>query len=108
MEKVIRDGHVAVLVSPGYGAGWYSWNLLHDIEDSEELLFCPELVALVESGSAPEALEGFAREKWPDACILGLKDLSIVWVPVGTKFRVHEYDGSESLVALSIEHYIQA
>jgi hypothetical protein len=26
MEKVIRDGKVAVLYSPGYGAGWYSWN----------------------------------------------------------------------------------
>ena len=26
MEKVIRDGKVAVLYSPGYGAGWsYSW-----------------------------------------------------------------------------------
>ena len=26
MEKVIRNGQVAVLYSPGFGAGWYSWN----------------------------------------------------------------------------------
>ena len=29
MNKVIRDGKVAVLYSPGYGAGWYSWNWNH-------------------------------------------------------------------------------
>jgi hypothetical protein len=26
IKKVIRDGKVAVLISDGYGAGWYSWN----------------------------------------------------------------------------------
>lgn len=26
MDKVIRDGMVAVIYSPGYGAGWSSWN----------------------------------------------------------------------------------
>ena len=25
MDKVVRDGLVAVLVSPGHGAGWYTW-----------------------------------------------------------------------------------
>ena len=25
-EKVIRDGKVAVLISPGYGAGWSTWS----------------------------------------------------------------------------------
>ena len=27
MQKVIRDGKVAVLYSPGYGAGWYTWSV---------------------------------------------------------------------------------
>ena len=27
IEKVVRDGKVAVLVSPGYGAGWSTWNI---------------------------------------------------------------------------------
>ena len=26
MKKVNENDEVAVLVSPGYGAGWYSWN----------------------------------------------------------------------------------
>ena len=41
MEKVIRDGKVAVLYSPGYGAGWFSW---HGIE---ELLYDPVVVGMI-------------------------------------------------------------
>jgi hypothetical protein len=26
MNKLIRDGMVAVLYSPDYGSGWYTWN----------------------------------------------------------------------------------
>ena len=43
MEKVIRNGDVAILISEGYGAGWYSWY------KHKELLFHPKLVELVES-----------------------------------------------------------
>lgn len=30
VEKYIKDGMVAVAISPGYGAGWSSWE--HDNE----------------------------------------------------------------------------
>ena len=30
MEKVIKNGQVGVLISPGYGAGWSTWN--HDVD----------------------------------------------------------------------------
>jgi hypothetical protein len=43
MNKLVRDGLIAVIVSPGHGAGWYSW---HGIE---ELLFDPSIVAWIES-----------------------------------------------------------
>ena len=26
MNKIEKDGNVAVLYSPGYGAGWSTWN----------------------------------------------------------------------------------
>ena len=48
MEKVIRDGQVAVLYSPGYGAGWFTW---HGVE---ELLFDPKVVDMLESGKDRE------------------------------------------------------
>lgn len=37
-----EKGEVAVLVSPGFGAGWYSWN-----KDRPELLFDKDIVAAV-------------------------------------------------------------
>lgn len=42
-KRVVRDGKVAVLVSPGYGAGWSTWAA------GEEVMFCPEIVAAVEA-----------------------------------------------------------
>lgn len=41
MEKVINNGEVAVLYSPGYGAGWYTWGA------PLELVFHPKIVEMV-------------------------------------------------------------
>lgn len=92
VNKLIRDGKVAVLVSPGYGAGWSSWNP----EYVKEMLFDAEIVeALLEDRYSD--LEKLAEEKWPNAYI-SIDDLRVEWVPVGTEFRIEEYDGSERLV----------
>jgi hypothetical protein len=92
MEKVVRNGLVAVLVSPGFGAGWSSWNPL-----KPELLFDPAVVAMVEDGTNAETITADCEAKYPDGYFGGSDDLIIEWVPVGTQFRVHEYDGSETL-----------
>ena len=42
VNKLIRDGKVAVLYSPNYGAGWFTWN-----DKYLEILFDPEIVNLV-------------------------------------------------------------
>ena len=52
MEKVIRDDKVAVLYSPGYGAGWSTWCSNDDL--IETLLFHPLIVKKVESGLEKE------------------------------------------------------
>lgn len=93
MQKLIRDGCVAVLYSPGYGAGWSTWNN----EYSDELMFDPGLVDLIESGAEIEKVEAYATLKWPDIYLGGLDGLTIEWVPQGTAFRVQEYDGAESI-----------
>lgn len=94
MEKVIRDGKVAVLVSHGFGAGWYSWNLEH-----QELLFHPKLVEIVEQGKADQIDKYWIKENLgiEDVYCGGTSDLKIHWLPVGTAFQVEEYDGAESL-----------
>lgn len=93
MQKLIRNGCVAVLYSPGHGAGWSTWNN----EYSDELMFDPGLVDLIESGAEIEKVEAYATLKWPDIYLGGLDGLTIEWVPQGTAFRVQEYDGAESI-----------
>lgn len=93
MNKVVRDGKVAVLISPGYGAGWSTWN-----PGKTELLFDPTIVDLVLSEAEPEKIEAYIDLKYPEAYTGGVGDLIVKWVPEGAKFRINEYDGAESLV----------
>jgi hypothetical protein len=91
MEKVIRDGMVAVIYSPGFGAGLYTWNQEHP-----DIIFDPMLVDLIETGKHDEA-HTYATLRWPDAFLGGLDTAAVKWIPQGTLFRIHEYDGSESI-----------
>ena len=111
MEKVIKDGMVAVLYSPGYGAGWYSW------EDVNECLFCPEIVNLIINHGEDKRLsseliskiEGIAKSKWGDSFYCGgARDLTIKWLPVGCAFEVQEYDGYESIETIDDKEFIVA
>ena len=86
-DKVIRDGKVAVIVSPGFGVGWATWN---DADDA----FDPEIVAWIEGGKNPP-YEVLSDDDDRDPG--GLSETEIHWLPVGTKFRIHEFDGSEYL-----------
>jgi hypothetical protein len=95
MEKVIRDGKVAILLSPGFGAGWYSWNTNYP-----ELLFHPKIVELVESGLQNQIDEEYCKEVLglDNVCTLGASELKIEWINKGERFIIDEYDGSESLL----------
>ena len=101
MQKLIKDSKVAVLVSPGYGAGWYSWHFI------EELIYDPSIVQWVELQELDKAL-AYLELKYPDAYTGGLEDLTVHWVPIGTRFRIDEYDGNESLVLESEERWMTA
>lgn len=99
IQKTVRDGKVAVLTSPGYGAGWSTWN---DQQFSEILLFHPKLVEMIEAGNRDNITEAWIVETLglEDLYLGGADTLHIVWLPVGTQFRVEEYDGSESIITL--------
>jgi len=92
MEKVVRSGLVAILISPDFGAGWSTWNQL-----KPELLFDPVIVGMVEDGTDSKTIEAYCEAKYPDGYFGGADDLIVQWIPVGTQFRIHEYDGSETL-----------
>ena len=97
MDKVIADEKVAILYSPGFGAGWYSWHGL------DELLFDPEIVEMVENEHGVDAIMEYLNNKYNanEYFFGGADQLSIYWLPVGTKFYINEYDGSESVVTES-------
>jgi hypothetical protein len=93
VEKIERDGKVAVLYSPGFGAGWYTWN---SKEIGARGIFLPRLVLAV-LGESGEHAEQVAGEEFPRAYTGGVKSLAVQWVPKGSRFEIDEYDGSESV-----------
>lgn len=98
MQKVtkIENGvtMVAVLYSPGYGSGWYTWNT-----DYPELIYDTHVVGWVLDGKqeyGKNELESYLYNIYENIYIgSGFDDLVVEWVPVGTKFIIMEYDGAE-------------
>jgi len=91
INKLIDNGKVAVLYSPGFGAGWSTWN-----KAVPEILFDPAIVELVETEQWAE-LEIYVTLKYPGLHRGGMKELAVAWLPVGTEFRISEYDGAENI-----------
>lgn len=103
-DKVERNGKVAVLISRGFGAGWYTWS------DKDEYglrpLFDPELVEAVLAGDLAKMYE-ITKHKFPN--LYGdIEDLDVVWVDKGSRFIISEYDGNESILIESRMPWITA
>lgn len=114
MNKVIRDGKVAVLYSPGFGAGWSTWSLGH----GDELVFDSQVVALVEDRDEGRItteqlvalVESYCERAYGKNEVYcgGVEDLVIEWMPVGTQFKINEYDGSESIQYKENDYWVTA
>lgn len=99
VDKVIRDGKVAVLYSPGYGAGWSTWESNH----KEIMLFHPRLVEAVKKGENSESKMGKILQDLlgkHDIYTGGAEQLKIEWINQGTRFLIDEYAGHESVVII--------
>ena len=135
-ELKIEEGRVwnendefAVGYSPGWGAGWQSWNsqpiacrpgcvllslFLDKISYHEKEEFVKNLHLFLEEHSLydqdayiKDPLETLASylvrrdlgiDKTEHVCTLGFDEgLTIAWLPKGTRFKIDEYDGNESL-----------
>jgi hypothetical protein len=113
-EKYIKDGRVAVAYSPGYGAGWSSWNtnMFPDKEVEDTLLFHPEIIKMILNGRQKEIttswlVEHFGKE-YENVYTGGAYKLKIDWVPIGRTFRIDEYDGSECIIFIESDKVFQA
>ena len=91
MQKKTVDGLVAVLYSPDFGAGWYTW---HNIA---ELLFDPKVVDMVMEKTSAETIELYCKTVYGDHYYGGAGDLMVAWVPPGTEFVIEDYDGAETI-----------
>ena len=88
-----KDGKTAVLVSPGFGAGFSTWN-------KPEMAVDFDLVEAFLSGDM-NRFEYIVVEKYGENMYLGgMENLMVVWVDEGNKFRVDEYDGNERVEIL--------
>ena len=111
-----------ILYSPGYGAGWSTWNA-HTKEQIRFLVEYPPLIEYVEEngGDLPnrranwldeeeerikaipaiQQLEKEWKEKFPDEVDLylgGIRGLAIKQIPLNARYYIEEYDGSESVI----------
>lgn len=84
MEKsLVIDGQVAVAISPGYGAGWSTWEDVSPLDGRFNALF-------------HESKYDEAEKLCEQLGIEGIKDdILIVWLPLGVRFTIREYDGHE-------------
>lgn len=103
MEKIERDGMVAVLVSHGFGAGWSTCNS----EYRETLCMDAEIVQAVLDGDKAKAVK-IAKQKCCDFYDGGIDGLTVEWVKKGAAFEIDEYDGSESLHIIGDHDYMVA
>lgn len=89
--KLVVDNKLAVVVSSGFGSGMSSW-----IPDKELSRLCA-----TDGRIASEVLDGktdildFVKGLGYD--VFKASNLSVVWVPLGSLWRVTEYDGDEGV-----------
>ena len=99
VEKYIRDGKVAVLYSPEYGASWNN----QGSKDKEGMLFDKDIVEAILSGDVVKA-DAIAHEKY-GLYAAGAENVKIKWLDVGTVFRVNEDDGFETIEIYNSNSY---
>lgn len=102
----------AVLVSYGFGAGWSTWNVSElaydkrvvnfwlDHKDNKEWMKTVDnfgFGSTKESQAHKEAAEFFKSIGYGDVYMGGFFDIELEWIPRGTKWRISEYDGAESI-----------
>lgn len=108
MDKYVieneRGKFTAVLISPDYGAGYSTWGY-GNCMDGEVIR---ELLACVDDFDPNEVDDGTEIDV-SDYMSSSFDSLfTICFVPVGTLFRVTEYDGSESIEYFNESDFYEA
>lgn len=95
-----------VLISPGFGAGWSTWN-------DSRMAIDKDLIELFERGCTEDEMaslclkKGYGDGDFPPY-MGGFLDLEVTEVPSGCHFKIEEYDGAESIEVLEEEDWFYA
>lgn len=95
-----------VLISPGFGAGWSTWN--HPL-----MAFDKDVIELFERGGSEDEIRRLCADKGyggDDRYIYmgGFDELQVVEVPSGNLFKIEEYDGSEYIEIFDADEWYPA
>ncbi len=106
IDRYIRDdGKVGVLLSPGYGAGWSTW----DRQNSEFLCLDKQLITMIleedYTGAAKRVQDVTKSETVEED---DLRCLVVDYVPQGVLFRINEYDGHETVELFHVSSFFKA
>lgn len=115
-EKLVVDGKVAVLISPGFGAGWSTWapELFASEETStairEFCLFDKTLIQMCLDKASEGDVQKYFETKYPGEVpyLGGWEDVEVQWVQQGLAFTVIEYDGSEYILSPDMKGWYTA
>ena len=101
-KRLVKDGKTAIVISPGYGAGWYTWNT-----ESPGLALDGDIAQAVIDGDREKAVR-IAHERYGDFYDGGSQGLRVEWVDQGKAFEITEYDGYEGLREIELGDFMVA
>ena len=97
-----------VLISPGYGAGWSTWN-------DYRMAIDKDLIELFERGCTEDEMADLCVKKGYNGGIGddppymgGFADLKVMEVSQGYYFKIEEYDDSEYITIFEPEEWFYA
>ncbi len=93
VEKYYNENdELGVLISKGFGAGWSTWN-------DERIAYDKRVVEywLNEHPSEAGMKEFLDSLGYSNTYMGGYNSLVVRYIPRGTVFCIHEYDGAESI-----------
>ena len=91
-----------VLISPGYGAGWSTW-------EGAGLATDARLIDAFERGVSKEEMKELCVDLgYGDIYMGGFEQLKIVEIPKGSLFQIREYDGSEYIEIFDDSDWLRA
>ena len=96
VELYVKDNKAGVLVSPGYGAGWSTWNNPKIAYDKRVIDF--RLEHKGQNVTEEEADKYFESIGYKETYFGGYGSLVLEFVEFDKPFYIHEYDGAEWIV----------